>query len=143
MSINVVRFKAEHLEAIVDQPAQAYLRPFLTSEHIKALEQSEHSFTGISGERPIICAGVVSYWPGRGHAWAYLDANCKREFIGVHNVVKSFLEDSSIKRIEATVDCAFEAGHRWMRLLGFELEATRMKAYTPNGVDYSLYARVR
>ena len=41
-----------------------------------------------------------------------------------------------------TVDCEFEQGHRWAKMLGFTMEAERMRAYRPDGGDVALYARV-
>lgn len=141
--IQVVRFKAEHLSQLMEQEATQYLRAYLTPAHIAALEQSPHSMTGLADGRVVICGGVVEYWPNRGEAWAIIDQNCKEHFTAIHNAVKRFFEVCPLRRIEAAVDIGFEAGHRWMRLLGFELEAPVLRAYRPEGGDCSLYARVK
>jgi len=40
------------------------------------------------------------------------------------------------------VDVGFKEGHRWIKMLGFELEGY-MKAYRPDGADMLLYARIK
>jgi hypothetical protein len=142
--IEVVKFKAEHLEQLNEQQATAYLLAHVKPEHTAVMENSAYSFTGISEHgRVVVCAGVVELYQGRGEAWAILDANCKREFLSIHNAVKRFLEVSPVRRVEAVVDEEFAPGHRWVQMLGFELEAPRMRAYRPGGENCALYARVR
>jgi hypothetical protein len=141
--IEVVRFQAKHMAQIEDQEINAYLRPFITGAHIRALEEAQHSFTGLSNGRAVVCAGVTEYWPNRGEAWAILDLSCKKEFLGIHHAVRNFLNTYPLRRIEAAVDVGFEAGHRWAKALGFQLEASRLRAYRPDGGDCSLYARVK
>lgn len=85
----------------------------------------------------------MKYWEGRGEAWAIIDDDCKKEFLTIHNFAKRFFEICPLKRIEATVDAGFSPGHRWVKMLGFKLEAPLLKSYLPNGGDSSLYAKVR
>jgi RimJ/RimL family protein N-acetyltransferase len=56
--------------------------------------------------------------------------------------VVEFLDNAPYRRIEATVDVGFKQGHRWIKMLGFELEGY-MRAYRPDGADMLLYARVK
>lgn len=142
--ISVEPFRARDATELSEQEATAYLRPFISEEVMKALEGSPYAYTlrGADG-RVVACAGVYEYWKGRGEAWALMDKNCKSEFFAVHNAVKRFLEICPVRRIEAVVDAGFEAGHRWVKALGFELEAPRLRGYRPTGGDCALYARVR
>jgi len=141
--MEVVSFKAEHLMNIDLQEGQAYLSGFITPEQAQALEEEDWSYTGMIGDTPIACAGILPMWQGRGLAWAYISCNAaKQNFVAVHKSISRALQACYLQRIEMTVDCEFEPGHRWARLLGFELEAERMKAYRPDGGDCSLYARV-
>lgn len=139
----MVNYKAEHLDQIVEQKATAYLRAYITPDHMRELEKSKMSYTGIVNGRVVFCAGVIEYWPGRGEAWTFIDGDCKKEFYAIHKIVKRFLEVCPVKRVEATVDVGFEQGHRWVKNLGFKLEAPVMKSYMPGGGDSSLYAKVR
>lgn len=143
MEKDVVRFKAEHYFQLNEQEATSYVNGFMTEKSIKALEGNEHSYSIFIGGRLIACAGLIQFWNGRAEAWAMIDKDCRKEFMTLHNVVKRFLEVCPVKRVEAVVDHGFEAGHKWVSLLGFKLEAPYMKAYGLKGGDCSLYARVR
>jgi hypothetical protein len=141
--IEVVKFTAEHLKKLDEQEATKHLASYFTDKHAELLAQDRYAYTGLCGARVVVCAGIVETWPGRGQAWAIFDRSCLKEFIHIHAIVKRFLDAVPIKRVEAAVDCNFKNGHRWIKALGFELEAERMTAYQPDGSDCSLYARVK
>lgn len=112
---------------------------------IDALALSSFAYTAFdvkTGEI-VFCAGIHDPWPGRAEAWALLADNLKHKMLAVHRSVLEFLDKINIKRIEAVVDRDFTQGHRWVELLGFTLEADRMRAYGYEGQDCSLYARVK
>jgi len=140
--IEIVKFIPMHLDLIHEQEATACMRPHMAAEHTQALASLPHSYTVLSDGRPIACGGLVEYWNGRAEAWAVLDAVCKKDFIAVHNAARRFLDSVGIRRIEAVVHVGFDAGHRWLRTLGFVMEAPLLESYDPDGRDYSLYARV-
>ena len=139
--IQVVPFKAEHIAAIRLQEAQAYLSDWVTDEQAEALE-SQLSYTAMLEGEPVGAAGIIHQWMGRALAWAYVGDVGPRQFIHIHRAVKHFLDGCYVQRIEMTVDCDFPAAHRWAKMLGFKMEAERMKAYRPDGGDCALYARV-
>lgn len=141
--MRVIPFAAEHLDLLDIQEGQQYLRKFLPLELRKAL-QGEYSYTALDGDRVIACAGLAPQWEGRAIAWAYLANDLGAlAMMKVHQAVLRFLEVAPFDRIEATVDLEFGPGHRWMRMLGFTVEAPHMPKYRPDGGDSSLYARVR
>jgi hypothetical protein len=140
--MEVIAFKADHLKELVEQEAQEYLQAYITEDHIKEVEKSKFAFTAKSKGRVVACGGVAELWSGRGAAWAFLDSDCKKEFYAIHLAAKRLLGICPIKRIEATVDIGFKNGHRWVKSLGFILEAPILKAYMPNGGDSSLYVRL-
>lgn len=140
--IELTHFRPQHGRAIHEQSATAYLRPMLAEQHYEALAQQAHSYTVLRDGKVIACMGVVGHWPGRGEAWAMLDAAMPHDFLAIHHLARRFLRVGVFRRVEAVVETGFEAGHRWARALGFELEAPRMAGYGPDGRDYSLYARV-
>lgn len=139
----VVKYKTDHLRKLLECDATQYLKSYITDEMIEYLEKSEFSFSGIDGEKVVICAGVIPRPPNRGEAWAILDKDSGKYMLPITRAVQSFLRSCPIKRIEASVSVDFKAGHRWAKMLGFDLEAERMLAYEPNGGDCSLYAKVR
>lgn len=142
--MDVVPYQAEHLMMISLQGNQQHIGPFIDENLAKSLEIDDWSWTGLIDGEVIGCSGVLPIWQGRGMAWAYLsDKVSGKNFMTVHRAVKKFLDGCHLKRIEMSVDCRFDAAHRWAKALGFKMEAGRMEAYTPSGMDCSLYARVR
>jgi len=140
--MKVITFKAEHLEAMALQDAQSYLTAWVSPAMAKTLED-HNSYTGVEGGKVICCGGVIPLWVGRSMMWSYLSKDAGKHIISIHNETRRFLDDCYVQRMEATVDVGFAQGHRWMRMLGFKMEASCMKAYRPDGGDCSLYARVR
>lgn len=125
------------------QAAQAYLGPGLTPAMGEALRAQGPAFTVLGDDgRPVCSIGLVECWEDRALAWAVLGATAGRHLAGITRAVRRFLLVAPWRRIEAAVECSFTAGHRWARLLGFELEAERMRAWS-NGRDFALYAWLR
>lgn len=104
----VVPFEPWHLEAMEKQPQQA--REAIGRVHGEA-------YTVLEGKTPIVCAGFLER-EGRTFAWAILSPIGPHRFVGLHRAVARALEGRG--RVEAFVKCGFEAGARWMNLLGFE-----------------------
>lgn len=141
--MDIVEFKAEHLSQMDLQDGQSYLSDLLSHEQAKAIEHTEWAFTGVCNGRVMACGGILPVWPGRGMTWAYLSDKAKASaFVQVHRAAKAIVDNCFLHRLEATVDVDFEPGHRWVKLLGFDLEAPVLKNYRPDGGDCSLYARV-
>jgi len=138
----IVPYKAEHLASLQAQEAQAYLGAHMNDEYAKALESTQ-SWTGLTGDRVIGCFGVCEMWTHRALMWSYLDRAAGRHLVSIHRAVLAYLEIAPYRRLEAEVDCEFEAGHRWLRMLGFTMECERMRCYRVDGGDSALYARVK
>lgn len=144
MTVEVVKLKAEHFEQLLAQEWNKAMRPYFTPEAIQRLEQNAYSYSIITASgRVVFCGGATVYWPNRCEVWAVFDPKCKREFMAIHSAVKKFLKNLNFRRIEASVVAGFESGERWIKSLGFTLEAPRMRAYTPMGEDCALYALVK
>ena len=141
--IEIVKFLPKHWEEMEQQETTAYLRPLTPAGYTQALAESPFSYTAISEGRIVACSGVIEHWPGRAEAWAELAQISRKEFLAIHNAVKRFLEVCPYRRIEATVAVEFDAAHRWIKLLGFELEAPVMRKFGIDGGDCALYARIK
>jgi hypothetical protein len=142
--MRIVPYRAEHLAALVLQPAQAWLVPIVTEEYRAALERAGPAFTALAAGRVLGCAGIVEHWPGRGVAWAMLAADIGPRFVAVHRAARHYLEHAAPRRLEIVVARDFAAGRRWALLLGFERETPDgMRGYGPDGATYDLYARIR
>ena len=125
------------------QPAQQYMRGWANlSADLTDLSDSGLVWTGEYNGTVLGIAGLVPQWENRALAWALISDAAGPHFRKFHGAVSRFLEASDFRRIEATVDVDFEAGKRWMNLLGFQYEGL-MRAYRPDGADMLMYARVK
>ncbi len=140
--MSLIPFRAEHLALIEVQDAQSNVSPFMTYEHALSLEPTL-AFTYMADGIVLGVGGLVELWPNRATMWAYLDRRAGRHFVGIHRAALALLEVANFRRVEADVAVDFAAGHRWLKMLGFELEAPRMRAHLPTGGDSALYARVK
>jgi hypothetical protein len=140
----VVPFEAQHMRQMAEQDATASLSAHIRPDHMDALARSPWSFTGIVDGRVIGCAGVISFWPGRGEAWAALDRSCGRHMVTITKTARRFFEACPLNRIECIVAAGFQEGHRWAQMLGFVLQTPLpMEKYLPTGEAAFMYARVR
>ena len=141
--IYAVQFCAEHIRALRAQPSQQWLAATASDRDLRLLE-NQYATTVMEDGRPIACGGVLPIWENRGYLWSVIsDTVDARSFRAVHAITKRALDGMPFRRLEAAVEVDFEPGHRWVRALGFELEAPLAKAFQVNGADCALYARVR
>ncbi len=138
----LVPFKKEHLEPLMLQKINAHLPKWVRLGHAATME-SGYSFTGIVRGEITICGGIDKVWDGRGCLWSVFSDTTKCNFIPTFRGIKRFLNSAPFSRIEMSVPCSFELGHRRAKLLGFELECARAKKYSSSGEDHALYARVK
>ena len=85
--------------------------------------------------------GAEQVWEGRTIVWALLSQNIGLTMPVIHRHMVKFLSRLTSRRLEAYIDVGFAPGHRWVKMLGFEVEGY-MKSFRPNGDDMVLYARV-
>lgn len=125
------------------QPSQQYLVEMGLLD-VDLTELSEHALAWVIEEdgEIFVIAGLAPQWENRALIWSYVSKNAGRHFRKIHKIANRFLDQADYRRIEATVDVGFEAGVRWIEMLGFKYEGY-MKAYRPDGADMLLYARVR
>lgn len=140
--VQIVKLLPEHLVALKASGAVGRLGELVGDRFVK-LADFPQSWAAVSGERVIAVAGVLDYWPGRGEMWAIFNKPTPLEFFQIHRAAKRFIECLPHKRLEATVECDFKAGHRWIQQLGFHLEAEKLKFYGIGGVHMSMYAKIK
>lgn len=138
--MRIERFLPVDLRLMEVQAEQRLGMELMTPEQAQMVAAAE-AYTGWVGDKPVICAGVLPMWEGREIAWAFIADGCSSNFVSIHRAVDRFFRWRRTARIETTVACDFEQGHRWVKLLGFECEAPRMRAWGRDGRDYALYAR--
>lgn len=138
----VENFKAEHMFALDLQDDQQYISQYVTPEHAATLELHP-AFTGMHDGRVLICAGIMELWPGRALLWSYLDMQAGKHMVAIHRAGLRLLSTYEGARIEADIDAGFKPGHRWIRMLGFELETECMRKYRPDGGACAKYVRIK
>lgn len=88
-------------------------------------------------------AGILPQWRGVGLAWAWLGRGWRKRARAITNEIARGLAISDYHRIEAAVRVDYPRGHEWIRRLGFELETPVARKWGPDGMDYSIYVRLR
>lgn len=130
-------------EAVDLQSAQQYLR-CIVDVRADFTELAEKGLVWTVEHDGVILGigGLEPQWENRATVFALLSDDSGPHFKAIHSAVVEFLDNVPYRRIEATVDVGFKQGHRWVKMLGFELEGY-MRAYRPDGADMLLYARIK
>lgn len=141
MTGKCVPFEAWHAMDIVarnnyDAPPIA-----LQPEFAAAIEATGGSFTYIVGDEIVACGGCLPQWPGRYQAWMFFTPEAGPHMRRITRIVKAGMERLS-GRIEMTVIKDYEKGHRWAKMLGFEVETPTLKRFGPAGEDHTGYVRI-
>lgn len=130
-------------EAVLLQPAQRYTSDIAdVTTDLTPLSALGLTWTGVVDEKVVACGGLLPHWPGRATAWMLIGEASGPHFRAIHRAVSRFLARSPYRRIEAHVDVGFDAGVRWIKMLGFELESYK-RAYRPDGADMLEFVRIR
>lgn len=140
--IKVEPCKVEHIIEMREVNAKHSLGFTLNPDASKHID-NPWTYSGFVEDKLMLIGGIVPYWKDRGEAWAIFRPGFPQYFSALHDIAKSVLDSCPFRRIEATIQWDFVKGHEWVRALGFELEAPRLKSYFPNGKDGSLYAMVK
>jgi hypothetical protein len=136
----VVPFRRWHYEWLVAAGDAAEGKNMRIAEGILEQLERQNSWTGVADGDPVVCGGTIAQWPGRHTAWVYLNPAAGPAMVrATREVGRKILDVRG--RIEFTVRCDFRNGHRWAKLLGFEVETPLLKAYGPEGEDHVGYVR--
>lgn len=141
--IQIVKFRAAHLQVLNLQKSQEYFRgEFGNPNYGLQLEASPYSFTGLVDDKVVGCAGVHELWQGRAVAWALLSEGVGPHMRSISRAALGFLAQAPWRRVEAMIDASFEPARRWAQMMGMQQEGL-MRAYSPTGNDYYIYARIK
>jgi hypothetical protein len=141
--IRIVRMKPEHVAGFRLQPKQAMLAGNLADPaYVDALVRSGHAYAALDGHHAVAFGGCIEMWQDRAYMWSLIGEDAGPHMRMLVRAAEGFLKAALWRRIEVAVASDFRAGHRLVRLLGFEFEG-RMRAFSPDGVDHDLYARVK
>lgn len=128
--MRVEPFKPEHMAALLPRmnKDQTLDHGLWTPEFCARLAETCEAFSALSesGDVLAVC-GVMQLWPERYHLFAYMSLDSGPHMVALTRGVRRFL--AALRgRMETQVSEGFEAGHRWVKLLGFKCE-------TPDGMD--------
>lgn len=138
---SLVPFKRWHFAWLYEKGLPADGMDFLPSlETMRHLEENGAWTAQVDGV-PVACGGLIMQWPGRYQAWMVLNEDTGRYMRWLTRAVQARLAMTK-GRVEATVRADFDKGHRWVRLLGFEVEAPLLRRYGPEGEDHVGYVRI-
>lgn len=139
----LIPFIPLHLQGLELQETQSWLQPHLLDEnYINQLIDYGESYSLLVDGKVIGCGGVYDLSMNRAYAWALVSKDAGKHLLQATKAVKLYLDDKYYRRIETAVMINFGAGHRWVKMLGFEREGT-MKKWGDDGNDYDMYARVK
>lgn len=139
--IEVVPFKAEHAMSITLQPKQRDPMGEVDAQFAAQMEASKPAYTGIIGDCPVFCAGMIKLWHGRWLMWSMLSEEARRHLPRITKIGRRMLaEHNEPGRVEIIVKSDFEESHRWAKILGFELHHHEER-FLPDGSDADIYVR--
>lgn len=141
--IRIARMKPEHLVGFRLQGRQVMRSDNLMDpSYVASLVESGHAYTMLVDERAVAFGGCLELWKDRAFMWSLIGEDAGPHLRFFMRATEGFLKSAPWRRIEAAVASDFEQGHRMIKMLGFEFEG-RMRAFSPEGDDHDLYARVK
>jgi hypothetical protein len=141
--IRIARMKPEHFAGFRLQAKQSTLAGNLCDpDYILSLCESGNAYAALVDNRAIAFGGCLELWRDRAYLWSLIGEDAGPHMRTLVRAAAGYLEAAPWRRIEAAVVCDFPQGHRLIKMLGFEFEG-RMRAYSPDGADHDLYARIK
>jgi hypothetical protein len=141
--IRIRPMKAEHVAGFRLQAKQAALAGNLSDPaYVASLVASGNAYAALVDGRAVAFGGCLELWQDRAYAWMLIGEDAGPHFFTIVRAVAGYLQAAPWRRIEAAVASDFRQGHRLIKMLGFEFEG-RMRAFSPDGLDHDLYARIK
>lgn len=135
--------KQGHLALIAPHEAFGPVQPLYLSPQFAELLNDNVGLSAWAGNHCVGAAGVIAIHKYRFLAWSFLSVNSGPFMLGITRKTKEVLDSFKDVRVEMAVNVDFKEGHRWAKLLGFQMEAPFMKCYGYLKEDQSLYSRFR
>jgi len=131
------RFNRQHYYTLAPNPTTDDL------ETLRSLERSAIAYTLCYNNQPVATMGVMYIHGQRWYAWALMGAGAGRHMRAITRTAMACLDMTPPGRVDCAVLADFAAGHRWVEMLGFEVETPLLRLYGANGEDYTGYVRIR
>lgn len=141
MQVYIESFEAWHALLLMDPTETKAGAPVISRSQAEWLEQQGKAYSLVTSAGDVLaCGGPIEQWPGRTIAWMCFSKNSGQYMLRIVRFVKLVLE-GIVGRVEMSVVKNYEVGHRWAKLLGFEVETPCLKAYGVNGEDHVGYVK--
>ena len=114
-------------------------------EYMDHASEQGYGYCVIDDGKPMLCFGVVPYWPGVAELWLIPDKKKISEHkIKFHKGALQFMKlaaaDLKLKRLQVTVSSLNVSALKWIKSIYFEEEGI-LKHYGVDGSDYKMFAR--
>jgi len=143
--IKLVPFEAWHMDALENTDAvDGFSKGVVTDKNATRLLETQDCWTLFdNGGEVIACGGFLKQWERRYIGWMFVTQRSSKYMIRLTRILKIFIPDVK-GRIDITVRADFKEGHRWAKMLGFEIENKPgiLKQYGPEGEDHIAYVRI-
>lgn len=126
------------------QDSQKSIKKYLTLDVCRDLE-GEYSRSLLVNDEIMMCGGVMPLWGTRAIAWSFIGKNAVSHMRILTKETNKYLDEfnKEFKRIEMSVGIEYKLGHKWAKMLNFELETEFAPKYDAFGNDSSVYVRIR
>jgi len=138
----VVTFDKEHFYEIFPQAAQLNVGTYATDETWANLPK-DTSFSYEADNKKLAVGGWIEISKYRALLWAYIHKDIRHKLAFLHKEIHKTINQLPYERLEMEVDYNFKQGHRWAKLLGFEVETEKARRYRPDGSDATIYVRYK
>lgn len=133
----------EHLALIKPQGGNVMEKAYFLQPGFEYMVKDNFAISAWAEHRCVCAAGIVPIYKHRATAWALMGEDAGPYLRQITQKVRQALDVSPYPRIEMQVNYDFRAGHRWAKMLGFEVEAERMRKSGIYGHDETLYVRIK
>lgn len=132
----------EDIRKVLADPLNKKYQAYIKDEQIPMLCQDPYSAVAIINGEPVMIGGLVVYWDGRGRLWSMFTTMEKHKFIPVFRLMKKYVDNLKIRRIELDVPYHDNTFKRRAEMLGFTKYADRARSYNVFGEDCTLFERI-
>lgn len=133
----------EHISLIKPQSGEEKDKAHFMSPAFNHVLEKGMSLSFFAGSRCVGAGGIAPIFKHRAVAWTYLGADSGPYMHQITRKAREMFALYPADRIEMLVDYTHDAGHRWAKLLGFEVETARMRKSGIYGNDETMYVRIR
>lgn len=138
-----VKLRAWHLELLQEKiPAPNSVIMLVGDGSFGRYLEGQNSWALFYNDCLLGCAGTIKMWNRRYNGWAVMTEDCAGHMVAITRHTRRVLADVH-GRLETTVKADFDLGHRWAKLLGFEVENPPglLREYDASGEDFVSYVR--